>query len=197
MWYNLFMYLHKFTQEYLFIWLKGEIMDNIAEQLVEKRRTGGDLAKKALVTAGAMIIASFLMFIAITTGFYTTVILAVLVLAGGVWLLGNFNVEYEYIITNNEMDIDKIIGRRKRKRLITVDISRAEEFTPYPPKEDITADATVHAYTGAETDAYCLVVNHSDYGKIKLIFNPNEKMREAIMQEIPNALRIKLRRNGS
>lgn len=171
-------------------------MDNIAEQLVQKKRTGADLAKKILISVGAVLIATFFMILAMQ-GMFTMVIFAVLVLGGGVWLMSGFGIEYEYIITNNEMDIDKIIGRRKRKRLITVDISRAEEFTPYPPKEDITADATVHAYTGAETDAYCLVVNHSDYGKIKLIFNPNEKMREAIMQEIPNALRIKLRRNGS
>ena len=41
------------------------------------------------------------------------VILAVLVLAGGVWLLGNFNIEYEYILTNNDLDIDKVIGKRK------------------------------------------------------------------------------------
>lgn len=39
-------------------------MDNIAEQLVEKRRTGADLAKKILISAGALIIASFFMYIA-------------------------------------------------------------------------------------------------------------------------------------
>ena len=153
-------------------------MDNIAEQLVEKRRTGADLAKKILISAGALIIASFFMYIAMM-GFFVMVILAVLVLAGGVWLLGNFNIEYEYILTNNDLDIDKVIGKRKRKRMISLDVSTAEAFAPYP----------------AETDAYYLVVNHSGYGKVKLIFNPNEKMREAITQELPNSLRIKLKHN--
>lgn len=60
------------------------------------------------------------------------VILAVLVLAGGVWLLGNFNIEYEYILTNNDLDIDKVIGKRKRKRMISLDVSTAEAFAPYP-----------------------------------------------------------------
>lgn len=171
-------------------------MDNFAEQLVEKRRTGADTAKKILISAAALIVASFLMYLAIM-GLLTMVIFAVLVLGVGVWLLGNFNVEYEYIITNNEMDIDKIVGRRKRKRMISVDVSNAEEFAPYPADHDTAVDATVHAYTGSETDAYYLIVNHSGYGKVKLIFNPNEKMREAIMQELPNTLRIKLRHNGS
>lgn len=172
-------------------------MDNIAEQLVQKRRTSADLTKKVLVSLGALILASFFMFIAIITGFYVSVIFAVGILAGGVWLLGNFSVEYEYIVTNNEMDIDKIIGRRKRKRMITVDISNAEDFAPYPSENDISADVTVHAYSGSETNAYYLLVNHSGYGRVKVIFNPNEKIREAIMQEIPNTLRIKLRKNGS
>ena len=169
-------------------------MDNIAEQLVEKRRTGADLAKKILISAGALIIASFFMYIAMM-GFFVMVILAVLVLAGGVWLLGNFNIEYEYILTNNDLDIDKVIGKRKRKRMISLDVSTAEAFAPYPAENDVPADAPVHAYTGSETDAYYLVVNHSGYGKVKLIFNPNEKMREAITQELPNSLRIKLKHN--
>lgn len=172
-------------------------MDNIAEQLVQKRRTGADLIKKVLISLGALILASFFMFIAIYTGFMVSVIFAVGILAAGVWMLGSFGIEYEYIVTNNEMDIDKIIGRRKRKRMITVDISNAEDFAPYPSEADITADATVHAYTGSETNAYYLLVNHSSYGRVKVIFNPNEKIREAIMQEIPNTLRIKLRNNGS
>lgn len=171
-------------------------MDNIAEQLVEKRRTGADTAKKILVSAAALILASFFMYLAMM-GMLTMVIFAVAILGGGVWLLGSFNIEYEYIVTNNEMDIDKIIGRRKRKRMITVDISSAEEFAPYPANHDVAADATVHAYSGSETDAYYLVVNHSGYGRVKLIFNPNERIREAIMQELPNTLRIKLRQNGS
>ena len=171
-------------------------MDNLAEQLIEKRRTGADLAKKALISVGALIIASFFMFVAIFMGLYVSVILAVGVLAGAIWLLGNFNIEYEYIVTNNEMDIDKIIGRRKRKRMITVDISKTEDFAPYPPENDVSADATVHAYSGSDTDAYYLLVNHSDYGKVKVIFNPNKKIREAIMQELPNTLRIKLRNTG-
>lgn len=168
-------------------------MDNIAEQLVEKRRTGADLLKKILITVGALVIASFLMFIAIVTAFYVCVILAVGVLAGGVWLLGSFNIEYEYIVTNNEMDIDKIIGRRKRKRMITVDFHRAEDFGRYTPDNSVKADATVHAYTGVDKDAYYLVVTHNDYGRVKVIFNPNERIRESIMHEIPNTLKLKLR----
>lgn len=171
-------------------------MDNIAEQLVQKKKTGADTAKKVLISVGALIIASFFMYLAMM-GMFTMVIFAVGVLASAIWLLGSFGIEYEYIITNNEMDIDKIIGRRKRKRMITVDFKRAEDFGRYTPDNEAQADATVHAYTGVDKDAYYLVVTHNDYGRVKIIFNPNERLRESIMQEIPNTLRVKLRTSNN
>ena len=168
-------------------------MDNIAEQIVAKNRSSTDYLKIGGIVVGALVLASLCMFFSIMTGFSVLVIVAVGVLFGGVYLLGNMSIEYEYILTNNELDIDKIIGKRKRKRMITLDVSTAEAFAPYPPEEDIAADATVHASSGLEQDAYYLVVTHSGYGKVNLIFNPNEKIREAIAQEVPNKLRAELR----
>ncbi len=165
-------------------------MDNIAEQLVEKKNTSADTVKKVLISIAALLLSSLLMFFAIGMAMFILVIPAVGVLAGAVYLISTMNIEYEYIVTNNEIDIDKIIGKSKRKRLITLDISAAEQFAPYGG--DITADATVHATDGTEKNAYNLVVKHNAYGKVNLIFNPNEKIREAIMQELPHALRVKM-----
>lgn len=170
-------------------------MDNIAEQLVSKQPTSADRAKLVLISVAGILLASAVMFFAIITGFMVLVIIAVGLIAGTVYYISGAYVEYEYIITNDEMDIDKIIGKRKRKRMITVDLSAAEAFAPYPSDEDIKADATVFASSGSETDAYYLITSHSSYGKVKVIFNPGERIREAIIQELPNALRIKLKHN--
>ncbi len=171
-------------------------MDNISEQLVPRISTGSDKAKKILVSLGAIVVASVIMWLAIVFGIYSLVIVVVFVLYGGVWLVSNMNVEYEYIITNNEMDIDKIIGRRKRKRMITINLGSAEEFSPYTSSPDVNVDATVRASSGSEKNAHYLIAQHFSYGKVMLIFNPNEKTREAIMQEIPSSLRIKITHNA-
>ncbi len=147
------------------------------------------------IMIGSVLLASVFMFIALAFGLTVMILLSVGILALGIWLLSGVNVEYEYIITNNEMDIDKIIGRRKRKRMITVDISKATEFGTFPSEEEVDADATVHATSGVEKDAHYLLVEHSGYGTVKVIFNPNERMREAIVQELPNALRAKIKHN--
>lgn len=171
-------------------------MDTFSEQLVTRTNTKADTLKKILISLAGILIASILMWLSIMFGFYSLIFLVFGVLGGAVWLVSNMDVEYEYIITNNEMDIDKIIGRRKRKRMITLDLKSAEDFGEYPSSDDIQVDATVHATTGLEKNAHYLLVNHGSYGKVMLIFNPNEKTREAIMQEVPNPLRVKIINNA-
>ncbi len=171
-------------------------MDTYSEQLVTRTSTGADKAKKVLISVGAILLATMLMWLSIVFGAYTLILLVFGVLGLGVYLVSNMDVEYEYIVTNEEMDIDKIIGRRKRKRMITIDLRSVEDLAPYPAPDDIKVEATVHATTGLEKNAHYLLAQHSVYGKVMLIFNPNEKTREAIMTEIPHQLRIKLTHNG-
>lgn len=172
-------------------------MDNFSEQLVQKRKSGADIFKMITMSLGLAIAAFVCIFVSF---FYKNMnfmlILGIGIIILGIWLLSGMNIEYEYIITNNEMDIDKIIGRRKRKRMITVDLSKTEDFDVYSSDKDIDADTTVHATTGLEKDAHYLLVQHGSYGKVKIIFNPNEKTREAIAQELSKALRAKLENNG-
>lgn len=154
------------------------------------------MAKMIGIAIGSVLLASVFMLFAIVLRLTFLILFAVGILALGIWLLSGVNIEYEYIITNNEMDIDKIIGRRKRKRMITVDISKATDFGTYPSAENIDADTTVHATTGTQTDAHYLLVEHSSYGTVKVIFNPNERTREAIVQELPNTLRMRIKNNA-
>lgn len=171
-------------------------MDNICEQLVERRRTGRDNTKTALICAGLALAAAACVFFAIYFGMFLLFVAALVPIAIVIWVLMGLNVEYEYTVTNNEMDIDKIIGRRTRKHMITVDLGGAEDFGGYPPQEPVDAETTVEATSGLERDAHYLVVKHRDYGKVKIIFNPNEKLREAIAQEFPRPLRARLQQYG-
>lgn len=171
-------------------------MDNICEQLVEKRKTGKDIAKYAAICAGLALCAAACIFFAFYNGMTLLLFAAAIPVFLAVWILMGVNVEYEYIVTNNEMDIDKIIGRRKRKRMITVDLNRTDDFGGYPPENDSDVETTVHATSGLERDAHYLVVGHREYGKVMIIFNPNEKLREAIAREFPKSVSAKLQKYG-
>lgn len=169
-------------------------MDNFSEQLVVKRRSSSDNAKAMAIIVGMALIAAACIFFAFQ-GLMLLLMVAAGAVVGGIWLLRGIGVEYEYIVTNKELDIDKIVGKRKRTRMITVDLSQSEDFFEYHEK-DGEYDTTVYATNGLETDAFCLIVHHSDYGRVNIIFNPNECTREAIAQEFPNTLRTRINKNA-
>ncbi len=171
-------------------------MDIYTEQLVTKRRTGGDVAKIALTLLGCMLLGAAVVFFSLISGFLVLIIVGLIIIGVGAWIAAGFGVEYEYIVTNNEMDIDKILGKRKRKRMITVDLSKATQFESMPEAGEKNVDVTVYASTGMEKDAHVLICEHSDYGTVKIIFNPNENTRKAIGQGLPPALRRKVNDNG-
>lgn len=171
-------------------------MDNFCEQLVEKKRTGGDKAKVAVTLGVSILLGAAVIVFAVASGFLLVSVCAIAMIAFGIWLATGYGVEYEYILTNNEMDIDKIKGKRNRERMITVDISKATAYRTLPDPDEKDADVVVYATTGSEKNAQYLICEHSDYGVVKLIFNPDAKMREAIEQELPRSLRQKVTENG-
>lgn len=170
-------------------------MDNYCEQIVTKKKTSAEVTKTTAAVLGSLLGVAACMFFSIYKGILFLSIFAAGFLWLGIWVISNMNIEYEYIVTNNEMDIDKIIGKRKRKRMITVDLSKSDDIGTYPPDSDVEADTTVHATSGLAKNAHYLLVKHKEYGKVKVIFNPNEKLREAIALEIPKSLSAKLNNN--
>lgn len=171
-------------------------MDNFCEQLVARKRTNGDIVKAVLIILAFGLVGCALIFFALISGLLLLIVIGMFLIGLGVWLAAGLSVEYEYIVTNNEMDIDKILGKRKRKRMITVDLSTASQFEGLPCDEEKEAEVTVQASTGLREDAFILVCDHKDYGTVKIIFNPNDNTRKAIGQQLPSALRHKVNDNG-
>ena len=108
-------------------------MDSYCEYLVKKKNGGKELGLRALIIVAALalcVIFLMLGFVIPTFSMITT-LLAAGALYGGYILITNMNVEYEYIATNGEMDVDKIVAKRRRKRLITVNARTFERFGPF------------------------------------------------------------------
>ena len=98
------------------------------------------------------------------------------------------SVEYEYSFLNGELSVDKIIGQRKRKSIANYDIKEAEIVAP------LVSDAVVRASSNAiikdystrinNNDVYAMIINNSN-GKFKVVFEPNEKVLEAMYHVRP------------
>ncbi len=157
-------------------------MDVFFEQIVAKKNTPIDTLKKVGIIIAALIL--IFAFMIILPGFFPVMGTFGLLLAAGVcygswYLLTNMSVEYEYILTNGEIDVDKIVARRKRKRLITVNTRAFTEFGLYRAEEHANRNYQSRVIAcSSETDpnTYYAVTDHPKFGNCLLVFNPNEKI---------------------
>lgn len=170
-------------------------MDNFHECLVTKKSSGADIAKKAGIALLAVIL-SLAVMIFLYVIFPLNIFAVVGIFYGAYYLSGNFSVEYEYITTNDEMDIDKIIGKRKRKRLITAPVGKFERFGRLEDAPPVPNDyTTVLASDGTDTDDYYCDFNHQSFGNVRIIFTPDEQTVENITEHLPNLLKAEMRRS--
>lgn len=172
-------------------------MDNFAEQLVEKNETASEKTKRILMTVLGI------------TGTLIFAVLGVLMLGSPVVSLvgfmlaaaagyGTFNVmqssyiEYEYAFTNGELDVDKIIAKKKRKSLISVEVRTFTAFGKYT--EDIDEPDNMTVVISSDNIAsheYYADFQHGVYGLTRLVFAPDEKMLDNINKFLPAKLRSK------
>ena len=81
------------------------------------------------------------------------------------FLVPGFDLEYEYLYVNGELDIDKIMAKQRRKRCVSYDVANLELAAPtdsallgrYQQQKDIR----VRDYTSrmSDTDSWTLVFN--------------------------------------
>lgn len=187
-------YVYYFRTEIL------KIMDNFAEQLVKRNETSSDKTKRILKavggTAGTIVLALF--------GFLTLgnppvsfigFALAVGAGYGTFFLVQSSYIEYEYAFTNGELDIDKIIAKKRRKSLLSVEVNKFKDFGKYNDDLEETAEMTVVISSdNIASHEYYADFQHEVYGQTRLIFSPDERMLENIKRFLSGSLRSKLAR---
>jgi len=161
-------------------------MDNFVELLVKRKNSPKHIVLKALAIIGGIIIEILLAGLLLIAASWSFIILLTMVgVIYGLWYLFRyFNIEYEYIVTNSEMDVDKIISQSKRKRITTINFKTMEIMAPMGgmhkrefenPSIPKTIDASI---SPNEKGAYFIVTSTEKLGHFRLIFSPNEKIIE-------------------
>ena len=174
-------------------------MDVFLEYLMRKRTTAVDLLKRL-----GVVLVAFLGCVAVTIIFpllgsfltpYILLGMAAVVYGAYVWLR-NFQLEYEYIFTNGELDIDVIKAQQIRKRMTSLSCKNIEvmasadnadyqrEFSQ--PSISKKFDAVYDASRG---DIYHVVFVR-DGEKMMLTFQPPETLLEAMKTFNPRCIHI-------
>ncbi len=156
--------------------------DVFKEQLVKKKFNSKDKLMRALIIAGALVIVAASMFIPFLQGFLLIIIVAAAFLA--YYLLSQQNIEYEYIYTNGELDIDCIFNKSKRKRVFSGNVKDFELMAHVDNKNQagsFGACAETKDFSSGVVGKDTFAFSTQYKGKlIKVIFEPNEMLRAAI-----------------
>ncbi len=184
-------------------------MDLFMEYLVQKKKDTKDkLLITGLILGGIIltIVLFYLMLVVRVNSEAQSVIgqmvfsIGFLLVAGvwyGVYLLkGMMNIEYEYIVTNNELDIDKVMSKRGRKHLITVDVKNVKlmartddeacnDVYKNPPQGVKVFDYGAMNENLSTFFADCTI----DETRTIVVFQATEKMIDALWKYNPRAIK--------
>ncbi len=165
-------------------------MDTFIEILVKKQKQPKDILKTVgivvlaiiLILANSFFVAPFAMSIA--------PIITIAIIVGAGYLITSSKIEYEYVLTNGEIDIDKIVAQRKRTRVVTFDCKGILEFGKYSdrinPKNFKTVIDTSENYKNDDT--YYVVVDHKKFGRTLILFTPGEVLLEKMRPYLPRIM---------
>lgn len=157
-------------------------MDVFKEQLLKIKRSPAEYTLMAVIVLVALLI-SVLLFL-FSAQYPLFILFIVAVFYGTAKLLGMFSIEYEYIVTNSTVDIDKIISKSARKRLVSFeckDILRCERVGT---NAVIGADDRFICCNKDDKDAYWVLVKANNK-QVLLMMAPNEAIIEAIKSGAP------------
>lgn len=158
-------------------------MDTFFEQIITIKKTAKNIAGIISIWLLALILCLLLFLFAGSFAF----LLILGTLYGAFKLTCLFNVEYEYIVTNGTMDIDKIFNRASRKRISSFDlsiVSRLERFNP-AQISNINQKDIVFSCNRDDSNAYLMVYQKEGKNPVYVVFAPNDKMKNAITKFLP------------
>lgn len=160
--------------------------DYYTEQLVkQKTKTSSIMMKAALIAVTAVSI-----FIAWM--FPLAMILPVLMIVVDVVVFKRFDLEFEYLYVNGDLDIDKIMAKQKRKRVFETNVRDLEVIAP-------TGSVELQQYQRTKTYDFSSrregaktyeMVTMSQGQTVKIIFEPNKTILEGMKMLAPRKVFI-------
>ena len=161
-------------------------MDSFFEQIVKKKKG----AKEWFIIVGVLLAAIAVAYLSLYTAF--AVIAVVGIGYGAWWLITTQNVEFEYCVTNGDIDVDKIIARRKRVRLVSVAGRKVRALAPYDPAKPLGKfQRTVMVAPSLNEQGLWYFTYHSKKnGDTLVIFMPDDRVLGAFYDGLPKLVQM-------
>lgn len=159
--------------------------ENYIEQLIKQKDTAATIVKKALLAGTSVLMAAACLISPIAVPFFVGKI------ALDIYLFKFLNLEYEYLLYNGDLDIDKIMGMQRRKRVFEI---KAKDIEVLAPTDSIELQQyeQLRAYdcsSNRGNKTYELVANHKGQ-LVRIVFEPNEAILQIMKMYEPRKVFI-------
>ena len=162
--------------------------DVFSEVLVKRKMVSTNyLIVLATVLGAAVLTLALLLFLP------TFIVVAIAIWFGVYFVISIQKVEYEYIFTSGDLDIDQISGNFKRKRKLELTGDSIEIIAPEDSHElDSYRTGQYKVYDFSSRDKskkrYVIIANISN-GRVKVFFEPTEKMIDNMWKYSPRRVK--------
>jgi len=167
--------------------------DVFKEQIVKRKQT----TKHTIIRIALIFVVTIVFFVSFALGIGP---FAVLITAGAIfgalYIHSFFIIEYEYIFTNGELDIDIIYNRSRRKRVFSAHVNTIEVMAHVEDNNHVrefdSSQETRDYTSGTITESTYAFLTPLGGKRLKVIIEPNEKMLAAFKTGIsPRKLHLR------
>ena len=172
-------------------------MDTFIEQMVKRKLNTKDyLIMVGIVLLGMILVLACVIFINILGMLFIMVVCGVLF--GAYKLIRFRNLEFEYIFTNGDLTVDKIIDRSRRKRVVSFDVKTTSEMGRLTESNLAKlSQRTVGEHfragineNGVTENSWYILAEKKGGGTFLLFFDPEQRVLDAIREFLPRQVRV-------
>lgn len=165
----------------------GVIMKHLyAEAGVKRKDTAAIMGLRALMIIGVLLgLFCFLM-----GSFWAYIGVAIIVAV--FFLYPKLNIEYEYVFVDGQIDFDRITGKSRRKTMLRIDLEQVDIVAPInSPALDsykhVQMEKKDYSSLSKDSKPY-VIIARADNKKMRILFEPSEKMLSMIKYKSPRKL---------
>lgn len=161
-------------------------MDTFYEQIIKIKLNSKAKGMIAAIIIADLLLAAGLLYLSMIFAPSFGVLIVAGLIFGGYKLISLLSVEFEYIFTNGDLDVDKITAKSSRKRVVSIKCNEVEKYGEYKgqPAPGSVKNTLIYCNPDSEGQVY-LIGKDRNLGMVMLVIAPDERVRGAIEAAIP------------
>lgn len=173
-------------------------MTGFCEQVVKKKRTAKDNVMAVIYFLLAIgIPATCILLAYVISAYFIYIGFFVLIAAipSAIWMVSNQKIEYEYQVVDNFLVVDKVVAKRKRRKIIRVKIDEFKSIVKFNDEN----------YNGKKINKYYICIDELDNpnalafnyysdakGNCALVIIPDEKILTGMRPKLTSELQVQV-----